>query len=124
VGVADAEELTAEYLPDLDGELRATAERLIAVVLEALPDAEHARKWGRLTITREDDWHHWIGAVSATKDEVKLHLHKGALLSDPGGLMKGSGQYVRAIAFRAPEEIDADVLAGVLKEAAARQTDI
>jgi hypothetical protein len=122
--MADTERLAAEYLPNLDGGLRATAERVIAVILEALPDAEHERKWGRLTLTRESDWHHWICAVSATKKEVKLHIHKGALLSNPGGLMKGDGRYTRAIAFRAPDEIDADVVACVLKEAAARQTEM
>jgi hypothetical protein len=122
--VPAAEEIADEYLPGIEAGLRPTASRLIEVVLGAIPDAEHQRKWGRLTVTREGDWHHWICAVSATKTDVKLHLHKGALLSDPGGLMKGSGQYIRAIAFRAPEEIDAGVLAGVLEEAAARQTDM
>jgi hypothetical protein len=122
--MAHADELAAEYLPDLDGELRATAERVIAVVLEALPDAEHERKWGRLTVTREGDWHHWICAVSATRNEVRLHIHKGALLSDPGGLMKGDGRYIRAIAFRAPDQVDAGAVAGILKEAAARQMEM
>jgi hypothetical protein len=37
---------------------------------------------GRLTFTREGDWHHWICAVSATKNAVKLVIHKGALLAD------------------------------------------
>jgi hypothetical protein len=33
-------------LPDLDQEWRPTVERLIEVVMGALPDAQHERKWG------------------------------------------------------------------------------
>ena len=94
------------------------------MVLEALPDAEHERKWGRLTFTREGDWHHWICAVSATNKEVKLHLHKGALLADPSGLMRGDGQYIRTTSVQTRDEIDAEVVGGILREAASRQTDM
>jgi hypothetical protein len=122
--VPATEETVDEYLPDLGRELRPTASRLIEVVLGAIPDAEHERKWGRLTVTRDGDWHHWICAISATKKEVKLHIHKGALLANPGGVMKGDGQYIRAISFRTPGEIDAEIIAGILKDAAVRQTEM
>jgi hypothetical protein len=99
-------------------------ERLIEVILGELPDAQHERKWGRLTFTREGDWHHWICAVSATKQAVKLAIHKGALLADPHGAMEGDGRYTRTICFRAPDEIDPDVVGAILREAAARQTEM
>jgi hypothetical protein len=118
------EEIVDEYLPGLDQDLRASAGRLIEVVLEALPDAQHERKWGRLTFTRDGNWHHWICAVSATKKEAKLHLHKGALLANPDGVMKGDGEYIRAISVRKSDEVDAEVVAGILREAAARQTEM
>jgi hypothetical protein len=94
------------------------------LILDVLPDAQHERKWGRLTFTREGDWHHWICAVSATKNTVKLVLHKGALLADPRGVMEGRGRYSRAIALRSPEQIDTDVLAPILREAAARRREM
>jgi hypothetical protein len=112
------------YLPDLGDQWRSTVERLIEVLLGVLPDAELGRKWGQLTFTREGDWHHWIGAISPTKTAVKLVIHKGALLADPHGTMEGKGRYTRGIPFRAPEEIDIDVLAPILLEAAARQTEM
>lgn len=118
------EEIVDEYLPHVSPELQPTASRLIGLVLGALPGAEHERKWGRLTVTRGGDWHHWICAISGTKKEVRLHIHKGALLANPGGLMKGDGRYNRAISFRTPDEIDADVVSGILREAAARQTEM
>jgi hypothetical protein len=112
------------HLPGLDERWRPTVERLIAVILGELPDAQHERKWSQLTFTREGDWHHWIAAVSATKQAVKLVLHKGALLADPHGAMTGGGRYTRAIPFRAPAEIDSDVVGPILREAAARQTEM
>jgi hypothetical protein len=122
--VGQAQKIVATHLPELDERSRAIVERLIGLILDVLPDAQHERKWGRLTFTREGDWHHWICAISYTKNAVKLVIHKGALLADPRGVMEGEGRYSRAIAFRSPEQIDADVLAPIVREAAARQTDM
>jgi hypothetical protein len=113
-----------KHFPDLGQELRATAERLVQVILAELPNAEHERKWGQLTFTCEGDWHHWICAVSPAKDALKLVIHKGTLLADPRGVMEGNGRYVRAIVFRAADEINPDVVAPILREAAARRTEM
>jgi hypothetical protein len=113
-----------QHLPDLDQEWRSTVERLVAVILGELPHAEHDRKWGRLTFTRDGDWHHWICAISPTKTAVKLMIHKGALLADPHEAMEGKGRYLRAVVFRAPDAINPDVVAPILREAAARQTEM
>jgi hypothetical protein len=122
--VSDTQEIIATHLPGLDERSRATVERLIDLVLDVLPDAQHERKWGQLTFTREGDWHHWICAISATNKAVKLTIHKGALLADPRGVMEGEGRYSRAIPFRSPEQIDAEVVAPILRQAAARQRDM
>ncbi len=94
------------------------------MILGELPEAQHERKWGQLTFTLQGDWHHWICAVASTKKAVKLVIHKGALLADPHGAMEGKGRYLRAIRFQAPEEINPSVLAPILREAAARQTEM
>jgi hypothetical protein len=124
VRVSERQEIIATHLPGLDERSRPTVERLIDLVLDVLPDAQHERKWGQLTFTREGDWHHWICAISPTKNAVKLVIHKGALLADPQGVMEGEGRYSRAIPLRSPEQIDADVVAPILREAAARQTEM
>jgi hypothetical protein len=116
--------IIATHLRELDEQSRPTVERLIELVLAVLRDAQHERKWGRLTFTREGDWHHWICAISATGNAVKLVMHKGALLADPHGVMEGEGRYSRAIAFRSPQQIDARVLAPILLEASARQREM
>jgi hypothetical protein len=122
--VSRPQKIASTHLPELDERSRATVERLIDLILDVLPDAQHERKWGRLTFTRDGDWHHWICAISSSKNTVKLVIHKGALLGDPPGVMEGEGRYSRAIAFHSPEQIDAHVLAPILREAAARQTEM
>jgi hypothetical protein len=120
----DEQAIIDKHLPDLDEGRRPTVEHLIEVILGELPDAQHERKWGQLTFTREGDWHHWICAVSSTKQAVKLVIHKGALLADPHGAMEGDGRYTRTIRFRAPGEINPDVVGAILREAAARQKEM
>jgi hypothetical protein len=122
--VGQSEKIAATHLPELDSQSRAAVELLIDLILAVLPDAQHERKWGRLTFTRAGDWHHWICAITSGKSSVKLVLHKGALLADPRGLMEGDGRYSRTIVFRPTEQIDPDVLAPILREAAARQTEM
>ena len=122
--VGHAEKIAATHLPELDPQSRAAAELLIDLILDVVPDAQHERKWGRLTFTRAGNWHHWICAISSSKRSVQLVLHKGALLADPHRLMEGDGRYSRTILFRLPEQIDPDVLAPILREAAARQTEL
>jgi hypothetical protein len=122
--VSDPREIIATHLPGLDERSRPTVERLIDLVLDVLPDAQHERKWDRLTFTRGGDWHHWICAISATRKAIKLVIHKGALLADPRRAMEGEGRYARAIPFGSPEQIDAEVVAPILREAAARQTEM
>jgi hypothetical protein len=117
-------EIIASDLPGLEERWRPVVDRLMDVVFDVLPDAEHARKWGQLTFTRHGDWHHWICAIAATTSAVKLVIHKGALLADPRGVMEGQGRYSRSIRFRSHNEIDADVVAPILREAAARQTEM
>ena len=120
----ETDTILAAYVQELDERVRATVERLIDVVVEVLPDAEHERKWGRLTFTRNGDWHHWLCAIAPGRKSVKLLVHKGALLADPRGVLEGDGRYLRAITFSSPDDVDADVVTPVLREAAARQTEM
>jgi hypothetical protein len=114
----------ATYFEGLDERSRPTVERLIDVIVDVLPHVEHGLKWGRLTFTQNEDWHHWLCAVAPTGKGAKLLIHKGALLADPHRVLEGEGRYLRAIAFAAPEHVDADVVGPILREAAARQTEM
>jgi hypothetical protein len=120
----DAVAMIDKHLPELDPARHSIVAELIDVILGELPDAQHGLKWGQLTFTRDGDWHHWICAISPTKSAVKLVIHKGSLLDDPQGAMEGTGRYRRSILFRAPEEVDRDLVAPILRQAADRQTEM
>ena len=62
-------------------------------------------------------------AASSSK-AVKLMIHKGALLADPHDAMEGKGRYMRAIPFQSPDEINPEVVAPILCEAATRRTEM
>jgi hypothetical protein len=53
--VGQSEKIAATHLPELDSQSRAAVELLIDLILAVLPDAQHERKWGRLTFTRAGD---------------------------------------------------------------------
>ncbi|TDD99085.1 DUF1801 domain-containing protein [Jiangella asiatica] len=105
--------------PDRQDEATALADQ----VRKSRPGLDEAVKWGRLTFTAGDDWHHWLCAVAATKRSVTLTFHKGVLLDDPAGLLEGSGAYVRTVPYaRAAAEPDA--VAALIGRAVERQTDM
>jgi hypothetical protein len=120
--VREIDGILIAYFQDLDEWLRPTVERLIDVVLEALPDAQYEREWGRLTFTCNGDWHHWLCAIAPGRRAIRLLVHKGALLTDPGGVLEGDGRYLRSMTFSSPEDVDPGVIVPILREAAAKQT--
>jgi hypothetical protein len=98
------------------------AKPLVALVRETTR-LDEAVKWGRLTFTVDENWHHWVCAVAASRGRTALVFHKGALLDDPAGLLSGDGKYIRQLdaemALAAP-----DNTAGLVREAVAHQTDM
>jgi hypothetical protein len=81
---------------------------------------DEAVKWRRLTFTVDADWHHWLCALAVSKQGVSLVFHKGVLLTDPKGLLRGDGRYVREIPY-AEAVRHAEAVAALVREAVARQ---
>jgi len=78
---------------------RVQADWLVATVREAIPRAGAAVKRGRLTFALAGDWEDWLCAIVATKTSVKLVFHKGTLLDDPAGLLRGTDPYLRHLTY-------------------------
>ena len=101
----------------------AQIDELVDLVRNAAPELDEAVKWRRPTFTANGDWHHWVCAVAASSKGVSLTFHKGALLDDPAGLLRGEARYVRQVPHEAavahPKE-----LAALLQEAIAHQKDM
>ncbi|HEX2259621.1 MAG TPA: DUF1801 domain-containing protein [Actinomycetota bacterium] len=96
---------------------------LAGLVHEAVQEVDVAIKWRQLTFTVDDNWHHWLCAISVTAQEVNLMFHKGSLLDDPAGMLEGQGRYLRRVrhhrAVANPEGVTA-----LVRQAIVHQTDM
>jgi hypothetical protein len=112
-----------EWFDGHDEQGRGRAEELRELVRDATGEPDEAVRWGRLTFTQDGDWHHWLCAVAVHRRGIDLVFHKGSLLEDPGGLLRGGGRYVRQIPY-------ADAMANrarvgeLLRAAVKRRTDL
>lgn len=109
------------FFEGLSPEHRSIASSIRTAVLAALPDLGEAIKWRRLTFTLNGDWHHWICGISVSKTGVTLHFHKGALLSDPFGILSGDAKYIRTIAGESIKSFDSEAFRLLVAEAAEKQ---
>jgi hypothetical protein len=83
------------------------------------PRLERAIKWRRPTFRLNGDWHHWLCAMQASGGAVHLWFHKGGLLDDEAGVLPsgGTSRYLRRLTDRAPEEVDASIIASLIADA-------
>lgn len=102
---------------DQDGITRA----LDRLIREAAPDVNLVPKYGGTLYTLwPDQKEGQFCGVFPYKDHVQLAFSEGAQLADPDGALTGTGKFRRHVNFASVSEIDAGVIAGLLKEAVAR----
>jgi hypothetical protein len=103
-----------EELGDWRGE---TLSRVRELIKQSDPEAVEEWKW------KNPVWSHdgIICTGESYKDKVKMTFAKGASLDDPTGLFNSSldGNVRRAIDIHEGEEIDADALKALIREAVA-----
>ena len=58
-----------------------------------------------------------FGYVSVFRDHVNVGFFLGAELPDPGGLLEGTGKFMRHVKIRPGREIDAAALAALIRVA-------
>jgi len=93
------------------------------IIKEADPEVVEEWKWAKATSPGTPVWSHNGGICTgeAYKSVVKLTFFKGASLDDPSGLFNSSleGKVRRAIDIKESDEIDADALKHLIREAVA-----
>jgi hypothetical protein len=114
---AQAGVLIDQRIAELGGWRGAALARVRGLILEALPEAVEEWKWS----TPVWSCHGIVCTGEAYRAAVKLTFAKGASLSDPDGLFNASldGKVRRAIDIREGEDIDAQALQRLVREAAA-----
>jgi hypothetical protein len=107
-----------EELGDWRGE---TLARIREIIKEADPDVVEEWKYKGVPVWSHDGM---ICTGETYKQVVKMTFMKGASLEDPSGLFNSSleGNTRRAIDFREGEEIDAEALKALIREAVALNT--
>ena len=100
-----------------------TLGKVRGIIKEADPDVVEEWKWAKATSPGTPVWSHDGGICTgeAYKNVVKLTFFKGASLEDPAGLFNSSleGKVRRAIDIKEHDEIDADALKSLVREAVA-----
>ncbi len=114
---ADFEKLTSKYSP----EIRALSKKLRVLVLKVFSDSFEKTYWG---------WSNtWYGASEKSKDMVftinpiksyvQRYFIRGTELSDPDGLLEGTGKKLRHVNIRTAADLKRPALLRLMKQAVA-----
>jgi hypothetical protein len=114
-------QLIDERIEELGDWRGKTLARVRALIKEADPDVVEEWKWKGTPVWEHDGI---ICTGETYKGKVKLTFAKGASLDDPSGLFNSSleGNVRRAIDIHEGEEIDAEALKDLIREAVGLNT--
>lgn len=114
---ADFDKLTSRYTPDI----RATAKKMRVLVLKAFPDAFEKTYWGwsNTWYGFSDKSSNMVFSINPIKSYVQLYFIRGTELSDPEGLLEGTGKKLRHVNIRSAAELKRPALLRLMKRAVA-----
>ena len=108
-----AQKTTELWLASLQPPLRPIAESLRRLILETDPDLSESIKWGNPTFERGGK----VCYLAATKAYVSLGFFNGAALTDPEGIIEGTGKKMRHVKVRVLEDIRSELLSSWVRQA-------
>ncbi len=103
-----------EFLKKVPTEQHALVRSLDALISKAAPDLTTSLKWGNLTYHAAKI----VCSVVSHRDHVNVQLWDGAKLDDPSGQLEGTGKGMRHLKIASEADLDAKVVAGLVKQAA------
>ena len=115
----------ASQLKQLSPDVRALVEAAISAVRSAGPDADEvlydsrrpASPSAMWKLTRYRSGGDWVAGVGAFTRHASLFLYRGRELSDPAGLLQGSGRDTRFVPIRTVDDVGRPEVAALLREA-------
>ena len=101
------------YLASLEDWQAAIGTRLREIITATAPHAEEAIKWAQPVYSHRGPFMYF----KAFKKSVNVGFWRGVSLSDPDGLLEGSGVKMRHVPIRSVEEIDEETLQKFIRQA-------
>jgi hypothetical protein len=90
-----------------------TVSALRKLIREVAPEATESIKWGQPVYEVNGPFAH----IKAHKNHVNFGFWRGAELTDPKGLLKGTGSRMRHVELRSPADIDTATLQAMVRTA-------
>ena len=104
-----------DYIARLEPPQKDIARALRRLVRAAAPDAQERISWGNPCYYIDGP----VIYIAASRDHVKLGFFQGASLTDPHGLVEGTGKGMRHVKVRSQGDIRAAELTALIQQAAA-----
>ena len=92
-----------------------TVSALRQLIREVAPEATESMKWGQPVYDVNGPFAH----IKAYRNHVNFGFWRGADLTDPKGILKGTGSRMRHVELRSLADIDAPVLQSMVRTAVA-----
>lgn len=107
-----------KFIEDVAGEKAPIVKHLYEKIVSINSNFVNKIKWKQLTFTIDEDFNHWIVAISVTKKAVNLVFHYGGLLDDPDQkLLVGSSKFLRKLEFKTVDEINTNTISFFITQA-------
>ena len=104
--------------------IRPDAREAVAALASAVEAAEAGFDckvtYRMLVYTYDAKWHQWVVAIGVSSKVVNLRFLFGRELDDPAGILRPGSTTAATADFRSVEDVDHELLAAYVREAAAR----
>ena len=107
-----AEKTVEAYIASRTGLLRDTMTHLDTIARKAAPKATATVKWGQPVYEQNGP----VAWMKASAKHVSFGFWRGAQLTDPKGLLEGSGELMRHIKLGSPADVPKTQIAAWMKE--------
>jgi len=113
------------YVLGIDARVAPLVLELDRLVMSSGPDLEPAIKYQMLMYALKGDFQSWVCAIDAhPRKAVGLRFLYGALLNDPGGVLRPGTSSLRTLDVASLAAIDAGLVAGFVREAVGRHEEL
>lgn len=114
---AEGDGTVETLLQSLPNQIREIMERLRLVAKSNMPDAHEFVYHHAINYKLPESSGLWICYLAAQKDYVRLGFYFGAYLSDPKGLLEGTGKRMRNTKVRTADQAETDDLTALIRNA-------